>query len=238
MADASDVLVSLQGVSKDYRSLRPLRVAHLELRRGQILALLGVDQAAAEVLVNLITAATLPDAGEVRILDRPTTDVTDSDTWIGLLEHFGILSARAVLVERLSVRQNLTMPHTLEVDEPPLEVREKVASLAEELGLDHGMLVQSVGESSRAVRARVQLGRALALGPTVLLAEHPGSLVEAHEAMALAADLARVISRRNVACLLLTADVQFAHAVTRDVFALEHATGRLKPVGRWRRWLG
>ena len=238
MPDGSDVLVSLRTVTKEYRSLRPLRIERLELRQGQTTALLGLDQAAAEILVNLITAATLPDTGEVRIFGRATAEVTDSDTWIGLLDHFGVMSERAVLVEALSVGQNLTMPHSLEVDDPPADVRQKVAALVEELGLDRAALDRPVGEAPKAVRARVRLGRALALGPKVLLAEHPSTLVDAQEAKALAADLARVASGRKVACLVITADPSFAHAVTKHVLLLEPATGRLKPASRLRRWFG
>jgi len=233
----ADVVVSLRAVRKDYQSLRPLRIDRLELMRGRTTALLGLDQSAAEVLVNLITATTLPDAGEVRIFGSATVDITDSDAWIGLLDYFGILSERAVLVEPLSVEQNLTMPYSLEVDDPPADVREKVARLAEEVGLEREALGGAVGGASKAVRARVRLGRALALGPSVLLAEHPSALVDVGETAALAADLLRAVSGRDVACLVLTADERFARAVTKAVFALEPATGRLRPAGGWRRWL-
>jgi len=238
MPESSKPLVSIHGVSKDYRGLRPLRIAELHLHPGRVTALLGVDAAAAEVLVNLITATSLPDAGEVRVLGRSTAEVTDKDDWIGLLDAFGILSERAVLVEPLSVGQNLTMPHSLEVDDPPADVREKVARLVEEIGLDPAAVDQAVGQAAKAVRARVRLGRALALEPKVLLVEHPSTLVEEGEAEALAADLARIVEARNVACLVMTADRAFAHAVTKEVLELHPATGKLKPASAWKRIFG
>jgi len=60
---SNDVLLRLRGVSRDYRSLRPLRIAELDLPPGRSLALLGFDQTMAEVLVDLITGAILPDPG-------------------------------------------------------------------------------------------------------------------------------------------------------------------------------
>ena len=62
---SNDVLLRLRGVSRDYRSLRPLRIAELDLPPGRSLALLGFDQTMAEVLVDLITGAILPDSGEI-----------------------------------------------------------------------------------------------------------------------------------------------------------------------------
>jgi ABC-type lipoprotein export system ATPase subunit len=231
-------LVTLRSVRKDYAALRPLRIRALDLHAGRTTALLGVDAAAAEVLVNLITATSLPDEGDVHVFGRLTTEVEDSDTWIGLLDHFGIVSERAVLVEPLTVRQNLTMPHSLDVDDPPAEVRAKVDALVEEIGLDRAALDQRVGEAARTVRARVRLGRALALGPTVLLAEHPNAMVEAADAAALAADMARIVAARNVAVLVMTADRVFAHAVTDQVLELQPATGELRRPSMLRRIFG
>jgi ABC-type transporter Mla maintaining outer membrane lipid asymmetry ATPase subunit MlaF len=235
MPDESDVLVSLRTVSKNYRGLRPLRIEQLDLRQGQKIALLGLDQAAVGVLIDLITATTLPDTGEVRIFGRATTKVTDSDKWIALLDQFGVLSERAVLLEPLSVWQNLVMPHSLELDDPPAGVREKVDVLAKELGFNRVVLDQPVGEASKAVRARVRLGRALALDPKVLLTEHPNLLVDRHEVKALANDLAQLTSLRNVACLVMTFDRAFAYAVTNEVLTLEPSTGYLNSTRGWRR---
>jgi len=62
--------------SKAYGGLRPLRIAALRVAAGDRVAILGFDQPAAEVFVNLATGATLPDAGAVSILGRPTHAIT------------------------------------------------------------------------------------------------------------------------------------------------------------------
>jgi ABC-type sugar transport system ATPase subunit len=97
-----DLLIELAGVTKDYRSLRPLRVQHLSLHEGESIALLGFDAAMAEVLVNLITGAQLPDEGEVRVFGRPTTSITAVDDWVTELDRFGLISTRAVLVDQFT----------------------------------------------------------------------------------------------------------------------------------------
>ena len=57
-------VLELVRVSKNYQGLRPLRVAQLTVGACEQVAILGLDQHAAEVFVNLITGATLPDQGE------------------------------------------------------------------------------------------------------------------------------------------------------------------------------
>ena len=81
MADG-ELLLQLTDVTKDYRALRPLRIRQLEVRAGEVVALLGVDAAMSEVLINLITGSQLPDGGEVRVCGRPTSAITGVDDWV------------------------------------------------------------------------------------------------------------------------------------------------------------
>jgi hypothetical protein len=50
-----DSLVQIRKITKDYRSLRPLRIESLDLHEGETLALCGFDHMTAEILVDLIT---------------------------------------------------------------------------------------------------------------------------------------------------------------------------------------
>src|SRR5688572_7289080 len=99
----ADVVLALHDVRKDYHGLRPLRLQHLEVRQGESVALLGFDRVAAEVLVNLVIGATLPDAGDVQTFGIPTRAITDADEWLSGIHRFGILSERILLMESFSV---------------------------------------------------------------------------------------------------------------------------------------
>ncbi|MGH9346983.1 MAG: hypothetical protein ACRD26_06920 [Vicinamibacterales bacterium] len=235
---ATAPLVEVRGIQKAYGGLRPLRIRRLDLGPGQNLALVGFDRAAAEAFVNLVTGATVPDVGDVRVFGQPTTAITDADAWLRSLDRFGIVSERAVLVEGLTGLQNLAMPLTLEVDPPADAVRAQVMQLAVEVGIDTGDLGRPVAELSPITRLRVRLGRALALGPLVLLAEHPNASLSAAEAPVFAADFAALAAARGVASITLTADRRFAAAVADEILVLQPATGELKPAAGWRRWFG
>jgi ABC-type transporter Mla maintaining outer membrane lipid asymmetry ATPase subunit MlaF len=232
---ADERLVELRGVSKDYRGLRPLRVSSLQLHHAESLALLGFDQVTAELLVNLVTGAILPDAGEVIVMGRLTSSIGHADDWVETLDQFGLLSERAVLLDQLTAEQNLALPLSLELDRLPPEVCSQVRHLGHEVGLDDENLQKPLNTLSALNRLRVRLGRALALDPRVLLAEHPNATLSHDEAVAFAADLARVVAARHLALLVLTADQGFARSVARQVLTLQPATGELKRSG-WRNW--
>ena len=238
MADARDVVIDVRGVRKDYRGLRPLRVERLEVREGESIALVGFDQAAAEVLVNLITAATLPDAGEVRTFGRPTTAIADADTWLRSLDRFGIVSDRAVVLDAMTVQDNLTMPVTLSLHDVAEEVRRSIRALAEEVGLTAAQFEQPVASLDASARLRVRLGRALGPAPRVLLAEHPNAMLPPDALAAFAADYARIVTARRMASVVLTADRSFAATVASRILTLQPATGELTPLAGWRRWFG
>jgi ABC-type lipoprotein export system ATPase subunit len=231
-----DIVVSLRQVAKDYRGLRPLRVERLELREGETVALLGFDRAAAEVLVDLITAASLPDAGDVEIFGRQTRTIADPGTWLRELDHFGIISERAILLEQLTAEQNLALPHSLELDDLASGLRASVKALADEVGVAPDELSTPVAALSRLTQARIRLGKALALEPRVLLAEHPNALVPAGDLPTFAAEFSRIVSARHVTLLVMTADATFARSVAERVLTLQPATGALEVSSGWRSW--
>lgn len=238
MPDSRIVAIQMRDVRKDYRALRPLRVRALDVRDGESIALLGFDRAAAEVLVNLLTAATVPDSGEVRIFGRPTVAIQDADTWLTSLDCFGILSERAVVLDTMTVEENLTMPLTMGLHDVDTSIRAKVQALAEEVGLTREDMARPVAALSVSARLRLRLGRALAPDPRILLAEHPNALLESAGRNAFATDYARIVAMRHLASVVVTADPAFAAAIAPRTLALQPATGELKPRSAWKRLLG
>jgi ABC-type transporter Mla maintaining outer membrane lipid asymmetry ATPase subunit MlaF len=235
MPDRAGAAIEVRGVQKDYRSLRPLRVRALDVREGESIALLGFDHAAAEVFVNLITAATVPDSGEVRVFGRPTADIQDAESWLASLDGFGFLSQRAVVLDNMTVEENLTMPLTISLHDVDAAMRAKVQAVADEVGLSNEQLSKPVGALSVSARLRVRLGRALAPDPRILLAEHPNAMLEPADVAPFAADYSRIVTKRQLTSIVLTADYAFAAAVTPRILTLQPATGELKPLSAWKR---
>ncbi len=172
-------ILELAGVSKAFGALRPLRIESLALASGDAVAVVGLDAAAAEVLVNLVMGATLPDAGRVVAFGRPTSAIADSTEWLALVDRFGVVGQRVVLLDAFSALQNLAVPFSLAIEPPHEDVRRQAAALAREVELPERLWETPVGQLAPADRVRLQLGRALAHGPEVLLVEHATAAVPA-----------------------------------------------------------
>ena len=229
-------ILEMRGIVKSYNALRPLRIAELSMASGTRVAVAGIDAPGAEVMLNLVTGASLPDQGEVRVFGRSTAEVSDGDEWLASLDQFGIVSERAVLLEGATLMQNLALPFALEIDPVPPSTIARVEALADECDIGREYLSQRAGDIPAAVRTRVHLARAIALNPRLLLMEHPTAPLEDKGRAAFGGVVARVCDRRALTMLSVTQDLQFASAAAHQTLTLQAATGRLVAARRswWR----
>lgn len=215
-------------VVKDYRGLRPLRVANLSVEIGERVALAGLDAPAAETFVNLATGSGLPDEGEVRVLGQPTSAITDGDDWLASLDRFGIVSHRAVLLEGVTVAQNIALSFSLSIEPIPPQIHARVEALAEAVGIARDDLERHAAAVSAATRVRIHLARALALDPKVLVLEHPTLQVDRADAPSLGASIARAAEGRDLAVLALTDDEDLAKGMDGRRLKLNASTGDVR----------
>ena len=230
-------VLEIAGVSKAYGGLRPLRIESLRVAEGEHVAVLGFDAPTAEVFLNLVTGASLPDTGELTIFGRSTSGIADSADWLSTIDRIGIVSERAVLLEQLTVVQNLALPFTLDIEPPPDAIRSQAETLAAEVGLPPKTWEKPVAGLDATGRLRVRLGRALALGPGVLLLEHASAACERNDVARIGREIHAIGERRRVAIVAATADAAFAQAVATRILTLEPATGRLRDRSS-RGWFG
>jgi len=230
--------IEMTGVIKRYQALRPLRVGHLVARTGDRIALEGIDAAAAELFVNLVTGAAVPDEGDVIVAGRNTRDIETDTDWLTSLDRFGIVTERAVLLEGLTVAANLALPLTLSIDPMSDEVRRQVEAVANEVQLGVELSAR-IGSLSPEQRVRVHLARALAMAPELLLLEHPTARLESPQSTSFGELLATISNARGLGWISMTADQAFARASGGRRMRLDAASGDIRDVGFWRgMWRG
>jgi ribose transport system ATP-binding protein len=159
MADrpSSDLLLDASGVAKRYGAVAALRNASLQVRRGEVHALLGANGAGKSTLVKILTGAVHPDAGtflvagEARDIHSPSA-----------ARRSGLVSVyqEPALIPDLDINDNLRLTGT-----PAEPFRRWVAELGVP-SLDLGTMARDL---PLAVQRIVDLARALALEPEVLL---------------------------------------------------------------------
>jgi ABC-type lipoprotein export system ATPase subunit len=167
---AAGPVVSASEVSKSYRRGREtiiaLRSATIELHAGEIQALLGRSGSGKSTLLSLLGGWQSPDNGEIRYAGAPSGP--SRLRW----HELAFLPQRFGLLPELTVRENIDLPARLS-GRPEL-YRMRIEELLARLGLDE-FADRLPRETSIGQQQRTALARALALMPTVLLADEPTS---------------------------------------------------------------
>jgi ABC-type lipoprotein export system ATPase subunit len=236
MSDLSPPLIALTDIVKDHGGDRPLRLRRLELRGRERLAIFGLDAPAAETAMHLITGAAVPDEGRVEIEGQDTRTIATDTDWLLSLDRFGIVTRRAVLLETMTTAANLALTLTASIDPLSEAIRARVVALADEAQLPASRLDVATGTLTPSERVRLHLARAIALGPRVLLLEHPtGDLADAHERASIGRALHDIAERRGIGWIAFTNDRAFADAAHGERRTLDVTTGALARQRWWQR---
>jgi ABC-type lipoprotein export system ATPase subunit len=227
-------LLELEAIVKSYDGPDPLRVAGLRVESGARLAIGGLDAGAAETLIHLITGAALPESGDVTVAGVNTRAIATDTAWLASLDRFGIVTDRAVMIDKLPVAANLALPLTLSIDPMTDAVAAQIRTIAADAGLPPERLEVLVSALTPAERVRLHLARAIAPSPQLILLEHPtATLRDAGASAALGRTLDRVAQRRGLAFLALTNDDAFARASGATRYRLDRRTGEIAKRRLW-----
>ncbi|MDQ3169898.1 MAG: hypothetical protein M3Q55_07165 [Acidobacteriota bacterium] len=220
--------LAFKGVVKDYRGMRPLRIADFSVALGERVAVSGLDAPAAETFINLATGAGLPDEGEVVVMDQPTSAITDGEHWLASLDRFGVVSHRGVLLESATVAENIAMSYSLAIEPIPDDIRAKVDAVAAAVGLTPGTLDVSLASAGAAAKVRTHLARALSIDPKIIVLEHATLGVPREDVPALAASILRAVEGLDVALVAISDDDVLSKGLKARRLRLDGGTGALK----------
>ncbi len=162
-------LLEISGLVKEHGALRPLRIRELKVSPTTVMSIAGIDALGAEVFVYLLTGATLPEEGVVKLFGQDTRGITDSAEWLKSLDGIGMITSRGILIEAFSILQNIAMSYTLDVDPIDPRVVPQAGALAREVGIASELFDLPAGKAGPDVKMRVHLARALALEPKLLI---------------------------------------------------------------------
>ena len=200
--ESNPPMLRLQGVGKRYGTRWVLRNLDLELRRGELLALLGESGAGKSTLLNLIAGLEAPDEGRIE-LDGTAVQALNDDASAALRRHaLGFVFQAFHLIPHMSAARNVAIPLMLNGVSPG-QALAAAGNMLAEVGLgDRGDSLPA--QLSGGEQQRVALARALVHAPALLLADEPtGNLDPASADIALRL-LATQVREHGAALLMVT----------------------------------
>ncbi|OOY06793.1 ABC transporter ATP-binding protein [Thioclava sp. F28-4] len=183
----------------------------LSVKEGEFLVLLGFSGTGKTTLINLMAGLEMPSKGEVLFKGAPVT---------GPGPERGVIFQNYSLMPWLTVDQNVAL--AVETIFPGLskkERQEKVDHYVKMVGLSHAAS-RRPAELSGGMRQRVNVARALAMNPEVLLLDEPLSALDALTRGNLADEIEHIWEQDKKTCVLITNDVDEAIVLADRIIAL------------------
>lgn len=166
-----EVLIRLEGVSKQFGNYQVFRDLTLEFRRGETTVVLGASGVGKSVMLKLILGLLKPDAGRVFIDHTDITDLSEPKL-IPIRMRFGMLFQGSALFDFLTVYENVAFALREHKRWPEDIIREVVRQKLALVDMD-GTQDLLPEELSGGMRKRVGLARAIAIDPEVILYDEP-----------------------------------------------------------------
>jgi len=146
----------------------------LEVRKGEILGVVGGSGTGKSVLMRSIIGLQQPDAGEITVLGHKIDGDDDEEEDIDLRSRWGVLFQGGALFSTLTVGENVQVPLKQFYPELTQSLLDEIAEFKVRLsGLPGEAAFKYPSELSGGMRKRAGLARALALDPELLFLDEP-----------------------------------------------------------------
>jgi branched-chain amino acid transport system ATP-binding protein len=232
-APEQDLILATQDVTKIFGGLVAVSDVDFGIPRHAIVSIIGPNGAGKTTFFNMLTGLYKPTKGRIVFDGRDVTGKRpDIITSYGIartfqnIRLFGTMSA----VENVMVGQHARMKATLfgsivrtpRVRREEREVREKAREILDYVGLRSSVFDEVVANLSYGDQRRVEIARALASDPSLLLLDEPTAGMNPQESGRLTAFMETLRSDRALTILLIEHDMRVVMGVSEHITVLDH----------------
>jgi phospholipid/cholesterol/gamma-HCH transport system ATP-binding protein len=226
-ATAGETIVEFDNVWKRYGGKEILAGVNLNIRRGEIVCILGPSGTGKSVALRHINGLTKPDDGDVRVFGQSVVPLTEEQL-SPIRRRLAMLFQGGALFDSMNVERNVGFPLTEHTDKSPKEIAETVAEKLAMVGLP-GTQRKMPSELSGGMRKRVALARSIALEPEIILYDEPTTGLDPLTSEKIGQLIVDINHRIRTTSVVVTHDIVMARTVANRLAFLHQ--GRFQFIG-------
>jgi len=227
----NEPLIELRGVSRRYmagdQEIFALRDIDLEIRAGEMVALMGASGSGKSTLLNILGCLDRPSSGVYRVDGRETTSLDATELAALRRDRFGFIFQRYNLLPQLTARANVEIP-AIYAGAAEETRHERAQQLLTRLGLGE-RLDHRPSQLSGGQQQRVSIARALMNGGAIILADEPTGALDSHTGRDMM-ELLLELNRRGHTLIVATHDAHVAGYARRIVEVEDGRVGKDRAV--------
>lgn len=174
--NSSDVIIKADDIKKSYGETHAMRGISLEIKRGEVLAIMGPSGSGKSTLLHTLAGIIKPDSGKVYFGGSRIDNLNDHGRTMLRRTKFGFVFQFSQLVPELTAIDNVAVPLLLN-GIPRGEAYHRAEQWLNKVGITDAKLNHLANQLSGGQIQRVAIARAMVINPEVLFADEPtGSL--------------------------------------------------------------
>ncbi len=215
---ASQSMIRLDGIQKifytDEIETHALSEVHLEVKRGEYVAISGPSGCGKTTLLSLLGLLDTPTGGEYWLDDKPVAQLSAADRARIRNREIGFIFQAFNLIGDLTVYENVELPLTYR-GMAPAERKQRVMTALERVGMSHRVR-HYPAQLSGGQQQRVAVARAVAGEPLILLADEPTGNLDSTNGEAVM-QLLQELHRGGATICMVTHDARYEKHADRAI---------------------
>jgi polar amino acid transport system ATP-binding protein len=218
-------MLSLHGVCKRFGDLEVLRGVDLEVKKGEVVCVLGPSGSGKSTLLRCVNLLEPPEEGDIHLEERsickgPGSGKGEQGWELNFVrQRVGIVFQQFNLFPHKTVLENVTLAQEKVLSRSTAEARKKGAELLERVGLGD-KLKEYPERLSGGQQQRVAIARALAMDPHVMLFDEVTSALDP-ELVKEVLDVMRELAQEGMTMMVVTHELGFAREVADRVIFMD-----------------